>query len=93
MAPAESSSEPHTRNRPYRCFLVRCWLEEGAGTSSELAWRFTVRQAGLDAARLSFASLHDVALYIEIELAMCARAQQDADLDCGERSSEFEDSQ
>ncbi len=93
MAPAKSLSELHTQNRPYRCFLVRCWLEDGAGTHGEPAWRFTIRQAGHDAARLSFASLHDVALYMEIELAMCVRAQQDADPGCAGRSSEFEDSQ
>lgn len=93
MASDVSPSEPPIRNRPYRCFLVRCWLEEGAGTDDEPAWRFAIRQAGLDAARLSFASLHDVALYMEIELAMCARAQQDADPGRAGRSSEFEDSQ
>jgi hypothetical protein len=51
MAPDVSPSEPPIQNRPYRCFLVRCWLEEGAGSRDEPAWRFTIRQAGLDAAR------------------------------------------
>lgn len=93
MGVAERQSESHRPTHPYRCYLVRCWLEEGAGSGGEPAWRFTVRQADLDAARLSFASLHDVAVYIETELAVCARAQQNANPDGAERSSGFEDSQ
>jgi hypothetical protein len=60
--------------RPYRCFLVRCWLEEGAGGPSEAGlggepgWRFTVQQVGPDAARRSFACLKDVEAYLEAEL-------------------------
>ncbi len=93
MGVAESQSEPCRPTRPYRCYLLRCWLEEGAGPRGEPAWRFTIRQAGLDAARLSFASLHDVALYVETELAVCVRAPQDVDPGRAGRSSEFEDSQ
>ena len=72
-------SGPPRPNRPYRCYLLRCWLEDGAGPGGEPAWRFTLRQTDLDAARLSFSSLPDVKLYIETELTMCARAQHDAD--------------
>ena len=93
MGVAESQFEPRRANRPYRCYLLRCWLEDGAGPRGEPAWRFTVRQAGLDAARLSFASLHDVALYVETELAVCARAQQDVGSGRTGRGSAFEDSQ
>ena len=79
MGAAEIQSEPRTWNRPYRCFLLRCWLEEGAGPGGAPAWRFAVRQAELDAARLSFTSFHDVAAYIEAELSSCVRAQKEGD--------------
>ena len=59
---------PGTRQR-YRCFLVRCRLEEGAGPEGEPAWRFTVLQGGSDPARRSFTCLQDVAAHIEAELA------------------------
>jgi hypothetical protein len=55
----------------YRCFLVRCRLEDGAGPAGEPVWRFTVQQAGPDAARRSFACLHDVAAHVEAELMSC----------------------
>jgi hypothetical protein len=79
MGAALSQSEPRPQNRPYRCFLLRCWVEEGAGPSSEPVWRFVIRQAEADAARLSFSSFHDVAAYIEAELASCAAAQKAGD--------------
>ena len=61
----------------YRCFLVRCQLEEGAGPQGEPAWRFTVLQGGSDPARRSFTRLHDVAAHIEAELATCGRHRCD----------------
>jgi hypothetical protein len=54
--------------QPYRCFLVRCRLEDGARPAGEPVWRFTVEQAGPDAARRSFSCLHDVAAYLAAEL-------------------------
>ena len=93
MEAAAGRSDPRRPNRPYRCYLLRCWLEEGAGPSGVPAWRFTLRQTGLDAARLSFASLHDVAVYIETELAACARTQQDANPNGDAQGGEFQDSQ
>jgi hypothetical protein len=55
--------------RSYRCFLVRCRLEEGGlPGSGQPAWRFTVEQIRPDAARRSFASIRDVAAYLEAEL-------------------------
>ncbi len=62
--PAESFSQ----QRPYRCFLVRCRLEEGAGPSGEPVWRFSVQEAGPHAARRSFACLEDFEAYLEAEL-------------------------
>ena len=66
--------------RSYRCFLVRCRLEEGGSPGAgKPAWRFTVEQIRPDAARRSFASIHDVAAYIDAELASCgALAHSDA---------------
>ncbi len=54
--------------RFYRCFLVRCRLEERAGPEGQPVWRFTVLHGG-DPARRSFTSLHDVVTHIEAELA------------------------
>jgi hypothetical protein len=79
MGGAESPSEPRTQNRPYRCYLLRCWLEEHAGPGGEPAWRFTVRQVGPDAARSSFTNFHDAAAFIEAELATCVRVQKGDD--------------
>lgn len=93
MGEARRSSEQRIQNRPYRCFLLRCWLEEGAGLNRAPAWRFAVRQADLDAARRSFASFHDVAAWIEAELAACERMQNGAELSRPEEDSECEDSQ
>ena len=91
MGATASPSETRRSKRAYRCYLLRCWLEEGAGPCGEPAWRFTVRQTDLDAARLAFSSLHDLTVYIETELAACTGVQQDADSQRAERGSEFED--
>jgi len=49
--------------------LVRCRLEEGGSPGAgNPAWRFTVEQIRPDAARRSFASIRDVAAYLEAEL-------------------------
>ena len=58
----------------YRCFLLRCRLEEGAGPNCQPAWRFTVQQTGPGAARHSFSRLKDVEAYFEAELASIAEA-------------------
>jgi hypothetical protein len=80
MRATEGSSkegpEARRRRQPYRCYLVRCRLEEGAGPAGEAAWRFTVQRADPDAARRSFASLDDVAAHIEADLASCAVANR-----------------
>jgi hypothetical protein len=93
MGAAQRSSEHHIQNRPYRCFLLRCWLEEGAGPGGGPAWRFAIRQAELNAARRSFASFHDVTEWIEAELAACERMRNGFDPVRLERDSECEDSQ
>jgi hypothetical protein len=67
------NSGARSEQPPYRCFLVRCWLEEGAGPQGEPVWRFTVQQTGPDAARRSFSCLHGVAAHMEAELAACGR--------------------
>ncbi len=53
---------------PYRCFLLRCRLQEGAGPGGEPGWRFTVQEAGPDTARRSFGCLKDLEAYLEAEL-------------------------
>jgi hypothetical protein len=72
----EGGAEARRRRQPYRCYLVRCRLEEGAGPHGEAIWRFTVQQADSAAARRSFASLEDVAAHIEADLASCAAANR-----------------
>ena len=62
--------------QPYRCFLIRCRLEEGAGPDGAAAWRFTVQQAGADTPRRAFVSLPEVAAHMEAELASCVLAQE-----------------
>jgi hypothetical protein len=69
MVAAESPAEFRKKRQVYRCFLLRCRLEEGAGPGGEPAWRFTVEQAGDSGARRSFASIRDVAAHLEAELA------------------------
>jgi hypothetical protein len=76
MGDGQGQSEAQMQERPYRCYLLRCWIEEGVGPNGEPAWRFTVRQTGLDAARCSFISLDDAAAYIAAELATCARVRK-----------------
>ncbi len=93
MGAAQHSSEDRIQNRPYRCFLLRCWLEESAGPGGVPAWRFAVRQAESDAARRLFVSFRDVAEWIEVELAACERMQNGADLGGLAGDSEREDSQ
>ena len=93
MEAAAGQSDARGPKRPYRCYLLRCWLEEGAGPRGVPAWRFTLRQTGLDAARLSFTSLHDVAVYIETELVAFARTQQDANPNGDAQGGESEDLQ
>ena len=68
---ASSRSGARCEQQPYRCFLVRCRLEEGAGPEDNAVWHFTVQQVAPDAARRSFACLHDVAAHMEAELAAC----------------------
>jgi len=60
------------KRQPYRCFLIRCRLEEGAGPNGATAWRFTVQQAGAYAPRRMCVSVAEVAAHIESELASCA---------------------
>lgn len=61
-------------SRPYRCFLLRCRLGEGARSGEPAgppAWRFTLQQAGEESAARSFACFHDLAAYLEAELTTC----------------------
>ncbi len=68
MAAQDGEAQTQERVRPYRCFLVRCRLE-GNG---QLAWRFTVQQAGAcRAPRHSFTSFDDVVAHMQAELASC----------------------
>jgi hypothetical protein len=71
MAGAEGGAEARKKRRPYRCFLVRCRMEEACGPSGEPAWRFTVQQVGPNAARRYFTSLREVVKYVETELTSC----------------------
>lgn len=77
MEASDKASEARKPMRPYRCFLVRCRLEDSdggpdqVGQSGRPAWRFTVQQAAPDAARRSFACLQDVAAFLEAELGTC----------------------
>ncbi len=73
MGASGSAAGTIGKERAYRCFLVRCRLEEGASPEGKLtgmpAWRFTVEQVRPDAARRTFASIQAVAAYIDAELA------------------------
>ncbi len=71
MAATKSGARARKEPQPYRCFLVRCRLEEGVRPDGEPVWRFTVQQAEPDAARRPFTNLHDVAAHLEAELASC----------------------
>ncbi len=68
MTASESGAGARKKLQPYRCFLVRCRLEEEAGSGGESGWRFTVQEAGPDAARRAFACLKDVEAYLEAQL-------------------------
>jgi hypothetical protein len=69
---ARDRTDRTPKRQPYRCFLVRCRLEEGAGPDGAAAWRFTVQQADANAPRRMCVSLPEVAAHIESELASCA---------------------
>ncbi len=71
MAAAESGTRSPEKMFPYRCFLVRCRMEEMAGPTGQPAWRFTVQQAGTGKARHSFTCFDDVAAHMRAELASC----------------------
>ena len=71
---AESKDAAGQKGQPYRCFLIRCRLEEATGADGEPAWRFTVEQTGLGAARHSFSRLRDVEAFLEAELASVTQA-------------------
>jgi hypothetical protein len=75
MGARESTGQTGKR-QPYRCFLIRCRLEEGAGPDGTAAWRFTVQQADANAPRRTFVSLPEVAAHMETELASCVLAQE-----------------
>jgi hypothetical protein len=67
VAAKEGEVGARAREKPYRCFLVRCRLE-GSGQPT---WRFTVQQAGTGGARRSFTCFDDVAAHMQAELASC----------------------
>jgi len=69
MRTSESGNGARQKRQAYRCFLIRCRLEEGAGPGGEPAWRFTVQEGEPDAGRRSFACLHDVMAHLAAQLA------------------------
>lgn len=71
MGTAGHLNDAGRKRRPYRCFLFRCWLEEGTEAGSEPGWRFTVQQAGPNTARHCFACLSDAVAYVETQLSSC----------------------
>jgi hypothetical protein len=73
---ARERTDQIVKRQSYRCFLIRCRLEEGAGPDGAAAWRFTVQQADANAPRRTFVSLPEVAAHLEAELASCALAQE-----------------
>lgn len=68
MGISKDTGAAQPTRQPYRCFLLRCWLQEGAGLDGEPGWRFTVQEAGPDAPRRAFACLKDVEAYLEATL-------------------------
>ena len=78
MGAGEDQAKARKQRQSYRCFLVRCRLEEGASPGAGgpgavgLGWRFVVQQVGPNAARRSFTCLHDLAAYMDAELASFA---------------------
>lgn len=81
MAATGSHPGPQLPHQEYRCFLVRCRLEDSADRSSgsvgQRAWRFTVLQVGGDPARRSFTRFHDVVAYLETELTSCGQMAEE----------------
>ncbi len=73
MGATGSEAGGRQQRQAYRCFLVRCRLAEEASAGGELAWRFTVQEAGRDGARRCFACLEDVEAYLEAELRASGR--------------------
>ena len=78
MAARGSGSRSPEKMFPYRCFLVRCRLEESAGATGQPAWRFTVQQGGAGGARHSFTCFDNVAAHMRAELASCGALAGDA---------------
>jgi hypothetical protein len=76
MGETEKEASALKKRQAYRCFLIRCRLEEGAGPDGAPAWRFTVQQAEANAPRRSFVSLLEITAHLEAELASCALAQE-----------------
>jgi hypothetical protein len=74
MGAAGSGGGSRRQGPSYRCFLLRCRLEEGAGQPYQPVWRFTVQQSGPGAPRHSFSRLEDVEAFLEAELACVAEA-------------------
>ena len=74
MGATKRRVEPGPARQRYRCFLLRCRLEEGAGPGGEAAWRFTVERAGDSRARRVFASLEAATAYIDDELQASRRS-------------------
>jgi hypothetical protein len=68
MGIGKSPAAASHQQRPYRCFLVRCRLEENAAPTGEPIWRFSVEEVGPQAARRAFACLEDFKAYLDTEL-------------------------
>lgn len=77
MRTSESGAKALKTGRLYRCFLVRCRLEESGEPTGQPRWRFTVQQLRADAAYRSFTCLHDVAAHLEAELMSCGPLAED----------------
>jgi hypothetical protein len=88
MASAGNRGGAGRRVQSYRCFLLRCRLEEGGGQPCQPAWRFTVQQTGSGASRRSFSRLKDVEAYLEAELASVAGAIGSEDSNPGQIAGE-----
>ncbi len=73
MGTTKDRGAAQPKRQPYRCFLLRCWLQEGAGPGGEPGWRFTVQEAEPDAARRAFACLREVEAYLEATLGSCGK--------------------
>ena len=71
MGTADGGARTSRKGETYRCFLVRCRLEENGRPTGQPAWRFTVQQAGAGGARHSFTCFDDVVAHMQAELASC----------------------